>query len=66
MKKRINAIVSEEVYTSLKTMAKEQSTTITEVLKRSIGLYEWFCKNQSEGNQITVERDGRKFEVFFL
>jgi hypothetical protein len=64
--RRISALVSEDVFETLKTIAEEKKVTMTEVLRQAISLEKWFYEAQKEGARIVVERNGREFEVEFL
>jgi len=61
--RRINALVSEEVYGVLVGIAARKGTTITEVLRQAIGLEKWFFEAQLSGARILIERDGKTNEV---
>jgi len=66
VEKRINALVSEEIFDTLKTIAEEKGATMTSVLRQAITLAKWFHQAQKEGARVMVEREGKIYDVGFF
>jgi hypothetical protein len=63
--RRINAVVTEEVFEKLRELAGRKRVTMTEVLRQAISLEKWFEDTRNSGARVLVERDGKTFEVAF-
>lgn len=64
--RRINALVSADVFEDLQEIARAKNASMTEILRRAISLRKWFDDAQSEGARVMVERNEKLFEVAFL
>jgi hypothetical protein len=60
---RINVNFSDVAYTTLKTLARDQGKSMSEVLRDAIALEKWFQGVHSRGGRVLVERHGRTQEV---
>lgn len=63
VERRINAVVSEEVYLTLKNIAEEEGITMTEILRRGISLVKWIHEATRDNAKVIVKRGGNEFEV---
>lgn len=65
LKKRLNLDLPEESFTTLnKVMALSFAESYTEVIRRSIALYQYLWETKKEGPSIVVrEKDGKEKEI---
>ncbi len=62
-KRRLNAIVTNDIYCDLNRIAKENQITMTTVIAHAISLLKWFYDCKRDGNRVMVEKGDRLFEV---
>jgi hypothetical protein len=64
--RRLHFNVSEEVHQVLDSIAEEEGTTMTEVMKRAVSLLKWQRDLKNEGGEIIVIRNGKEYTVEFF
>ena len=60
--KRLTVNLSEKAYKELETMAKERGITMTEVLRRAIGMEKFMSEAMARNNKILLEDSDGKIE----
>jgi predicted DNA-binding protein len=60
---RVNVNFSEEMYDTLKSLAKRRGKSIPEVIRQAVAFEIWYQSTEDTSSHILVERDGVTREV---
>lgn len=62
---RLNVNINAQTAAALKDYAEEQGVSITEAVRRLIGVGDFIAKAQGEGKQVLLRQDGETERVVF-
>jgi hypothetical protein len=63
---KLTVNLPEAAYEELKSMAREQNTTVTETLRRSISTEKFLRDAVKEGSKVLLEDPGKKYRQILL
>lgn len=63
---RLSLNLSAEAMAVLRDYAERKGVSLTEAVRRAIGILKFVDETQGSGASMTVERDGRSKEIVFL
>lgn len=65
MVKRVNVNFSIEAYETLRRLAQDRGTTMSQVLSSALATEKWIHEQQAGGGRILIERNGQVRELLW-